>query len=136
MLPLCSGGPCDKPACRKMKMVLQHYKHCAFKRKSQLGSGESLVKQDCKLCGQLIRIVALHSRTDCKVTAGVVTDLTFSCLTFSLLSMFKLLPPSHGNPCVEDLEEVALFALGVRLSFVFVRKRAEEQKDSLMKTVT
>ena len=64
-------------------MVLQHYKHCAFKRKSQLGSEESLVKQDCKVCGQLIRIVALHSKTDCKVTAGVVTvaTLTFHFFT-------------------------------------------------------
>ena len=85
MLPLCSGGPCDKPACRKMKMVLQHYKHCAFKRKSQLGSEESLVKQDCKVCGQLIRIVALHSKTDCKVTAGVVTVATLIFHFFTTL---------------------------------------------------
>jgi len=79
------GGPCDKPACRKMKMVLQHYKHCAFKRKSQLGSEESLVKQDCKVCGQLIRIVALHSRTDCKVTADIGCPVLM-CDTFRMVA--------------------------------------------------
>lgn len=79
------GGPCDKPACRKMKMVLQHYKHCAFKRKSQLGSEESLVKQDCKVCGQLIRIVALHSKTDCKVTADIGCPVLM-CDTFRMVA--------------------------------------------------
>ena len=94
-----------------MKMVLQHYKHCAFKRKSQLGSEGGLVKQDCKVCGQLIRIVALHSRTDCKVTAGVVTVAT---LTFHF---FKTLDKGHCYMAVvEKVYRVCSFLVTMPVS--------------------
>ena len=78
-------GLCNKSACHKMKMVLQHYKQCAFKRKIQLSSEEYLVRQDCKVCSQLIRIVEVHSKTDCKITADMGCPVLM-CDTFRMVA--------------------------------------------------
>lgn len=66
---------CEKPACKKMRMVLQHYKQCAFKRKVSLSegsggpaSGHGL--QNCKICSQLLKIVGQHARSECRLQPG------------------------------------------------------------------
>ena len=66
-------------------MVLQHYKQCAFKRKIRLSSEEYLVRQDCKVCSQLIRIVEVHSKTDCKITADMGCPVLM-CDTFRMVA--------------------------------------------------
>merc|ERR1712110_694634 len=62
---------CDKPACKKMRMVLQHYKQCAFKRKVSLSEGSGGPGlQNCKICSQLLKIVAQHARSECHMQPG------------------------------------------------------------------
>lgn len=76
---------CEKPACRKMIMVLQHYKQCAFKRKVSLSEG-STAGQNCKICAQLLRIVALHAKNDCKMHPTQMGCPVLMCDTFRLAS--------------------------------------------------
>ena len=42
-----------RPSCRNIKWILDHYKSYTFKRRSQLGPEESLLKQQCKVCEEL-----------------------------------------------------------------------------------
>jgi len=76
---------CEKPACRKMIMVLQHYKQCAFKRKVSLSEG-STAGQNCKICAQLLRIVALHAKNDCKMHPTQLGCPVLMCDTFRMAS--------------------------------------------------
>lgn len=76
---------CEKPACRKMIMVLQHYKQCAFKRKVSLSEG-STAGQNCKICAQLLRIVALHAKNDCKMPPTQLGCPVLMCDTFRMAS--------------------------------------------------
>jgi len=75
---------CEKPACRKMIMVLKHYKSCAFKRNSLLSSGQgsSPSVQNCKICGQLLRIVAQHAKFHCELPANQMGCPVLMCDAF------------------------------------------------------
>jgi len=77
---------CEQPACRKMTMVLKHYKSCAFKRNSSLTSGQGWTAsiQNCKICGQLLRIVAQHAKFDCKLPADQLGCPVLMCDTFRM----------------------------------------------------
>jgi len=77
---------CDQPACRKMTMVLKHYKSCAFKRNSSLTSGQgwSASIQNCKICGQLLKIVAQHAKYNCKMPANQLGCPVLMCDTFRM----------------------------------------------------
>ena len=81
----CHSSSCEKPACRKMIMVLQHYKQCAFKRKVSLSEG-STAGQNCKICAQLLRIVALHAKNDCKMHPTQLGCPVLMCDTFRMAS--------------------------------------------------
>lgn len=75
---------CEKPACRKMIMVLKHYKSCAFKRNFLLSSGQgsNASVQNCKICGQLLRIVAQHAKFHCKLPANQLGCPVLMCDAF------------------------------------------------------
>lgn len=77
------SGLCEKPACRKMTLVLKHYKACAFKRNTlnSAGGWTSSVK-NCKICGQLLKIVSIHSKFMCKMPASQMGCPVLMCDAF------------------------------------------------------
>lgn len=77
------SGLCEKPACRKMTLVLKHYKVCAFKRNTlnSAGGWSSSVK-NCKICGQLLKIVSIHSKFMCKMPADQMGCPVLMCDAF------------------------------------------------------
>ena len=61
-----------------MTMVLQHYKQCAFKR-TYHGSVDAL---NCRVCAQLLTIVAFHAENDCKMPPNQIGCPVLMCDTF------------------------------------------------------
>jgi len=69
---------CQQPSCRKMGMVLNHYKACQEKRRKEAieklrngivgDSKEDKTSPNCKLCQQFAKIVAQHSMYLCNLS--------------------------------------------------------------------
>jgi len=96
---------CENPACRKMIMVLQHYKQCAFKRKVSLSEG-STDGQKCRICAQLLRIVALHAKNDCKMAPNQIGCPVLMCDTFRLASFTNKVKMMKVQPNVNFKKSV------------------------------
>lgn len=112
---------CEKPACRKMIMVLKHYKLCAFKRNSSLTSGQgwSASVQNCKICGQLLRIVAQHAKSDCKIPANQMGCPVLMCDTFrraNAVAAAKQMNSAGGNsPELKTISDAAITSATTRM---------------------
>lgn len=76
---------CDKSACKKMTMVLRHYKTCAFKR--NLYSETATVNKNCKICNQLLRIVGNHAKHLCKLPPNQVGCPVLMCDAFRMANV-------------------------------------------------
>jgi len=75
---------CQQPSCRKMGMVLKHYKSCQEKRKMEAISRASMTNSEekkhddqgknispkCGLCQQFAKIVAQHSMYLCNMSSN------------------------------------------------------------------
>jgi len=86
----CSNN-CDQVSCKKMIMVLKHYQSCRNKRLSlaKASNGDEGPNQQqtaCKLCQQLLRIVAHHSKYLCQLPPDQQGCPVLMCDTFRIMS--------------------------------------------------
>ena len=94
-------------------MVLQHYKQCAFKRKQvSLSEGSSGVGQlqNCKICSQLLKIVAQHARTDCRMGPGQTGCPVLMCDNFRAAMHAKTVQNNPGSPVLNPGSPVPVAA--------------------------
>jgi len=120
---------CEKPACRKMIMVLKHYKQCAFKRNSSLtsGLGWSASIQNCKICGQLLRIVAQHAKSDCQIPANQMGCPVLMCDTFRRGNAAAAVAAKQMNRAAGNLPELKVSASATRMPPAVRRNRMTQQ---------
>lgn len=76
---------CTEVSCKKMTMVLKHYQQCRIKRTTE----GSLASTQCKLCQQLLRIVAHHSKFLCNIPADKPGCPVLMCDTLRMASAMR-----------------------------------------------